>query len=35
MATVDALRRALGDDDQDVRINASEALVQILSPSKL
>src|SRR5205823_1097108 len=34
-ATIDALRRTLGDDDQDVRINASEALLQILAPSKL
>ncbi len=30
-ATVDALRRALGDDDQDVRIDASEALLSILN----
>jgi HEAT repeat protein len=28
--TVAALRRALGDDDQEVRINASEAILQIL-----
>ncbi len=33
-ATVDALRRALGDDDQEVRINASEALLQILAPGQ-
>jgi HEAT repeat protein len=32
-ATVDALRHALGDDDQDTRINASEALLQILAPA--
>ena len=30
--TIDVLRRALGDDDQEVRINASEALLQILDP---
>jgi HEAT repeat protein len=29
-STVDALRRALGDDDQEVRINASEALLEVL-----
>jgi HEAT repeat protein len=28
---IEALRRALGDDDQEVRINASEAMLQILS----
>jgi HEAT repeat protein len=28
--TIDVIRRALGDDDQEVRINASEALLQIL-----
>jgi HEAT repeat protein len=28
--TIDALRRALGDEDQEVRINASEAMLQIL-----
>jgi hypothetical protein len=28
--TIAALRRALGDEDQEVRINASEALLQIL-----
>jgi HEAT repeat protein len=27
-ATIEALRRALGDEDQEVRINASEALLQ-------
>jgi HEAT repeat protein len=32
-ATVTALRRALGDEDQEVRINASEALLQILTGS--
>jgi HEAT repeat protein len=34
-ATIDALRRALGDEDQEVRINASEALLHILTTSKL
>jgi HEAT repeat protein len=29
-ATIDALRRALGDEDLEVRINASEALLEIL-----
>jgi HEAT repeat protein len=30
-ATLDALRRAQGDEDQEVRINASEAILQILA----
>jgi HEAT repeat protein len=29
-SAVPALRRALGDDDQEVRINASDALLSIL-----
>jgi HEAT repeat protein len=32
--TIDALRRALGDEDQEVRINVSEALLQILGAGK-
>ncbi len=37
-ATVAALRRAMGDSDQEVRINASEALLEVLGndpPRKL
>jgi HEAT repeat protein len=33
--TIDALRRALGDEDQDARINASEALLQILDDGSI